>query len=192
MTGISAVCIYDDLSSGQSGITVRSSDYETAGGIDKELRFAVNHILRQNRIEHVFFDIFMNLLLAHFRTMLCGKHYSIQPEGLAVLVILYCHLGLSIRTQVGQGSVLANLGQLQRQFVRQRDGIRHIFFCFIVCIAEHHTLVAGTDGVDVLIGHGVLFASSALSTPMAISVDCLSRAVITAQVSASKPYFPRV
>ena len=34
------------------------------------------------------------------------------------------------------------------------------------------------------------FASSALSTPIAISVDCSSMAVITPQFSESKPYFP--
>ena len=37
-----------------------------------------------------------------------------------------------------------------------------------------------------------IFASRALSTPIAMSVDCSSIAVITAHVSASKPYFPRV
>ena len=35
-------------------------------------------------------------------------------------------------------------------------------------------------------------ASSALSTPRAISADCSSMAVMTPQVSASKPYLPRV
>ena len=37
-----------------------------------------------------------------------------------------------------------------------------------------------------------IFASRALSTPRAISADCSSIAVITAHVSASNPYFPRV
>ena len=31
VTGISAVGVYDDFSSGQSAVTVRSADYETSG-----------------------------------------------------------------------------------------------------------------------------------------------------------------
>ena len=39
----------------------------------------------------------------------------------------------------------------------QRNWIWHIFFCFITCKTEHHTLVTSTDCIDFFIRHGVFF-----------------------------------
>ena len=38
----------------------------------------------------------------------------------------------------------------------QGDRIGHIFLCLIAGKAEHHTLVSGTDGIQLILGHGLL------------------------------------
>ena len=54
----------------------------------------------------------MNLLLGYFLIMLGRKNYCIQTLCLAVLIVLYGNLGLSIRAKVTESSILADLGQL--------------------------------------------------------------------------------
>ena len=44
----------------------------------------------------------------------------------------------------------------------QRDGIRHIFRSLICSIAEHHTLISGTDGIQLFIGHVAFFCFQGL------------------------------
>ena len=107
--------------------------------------------------------------------MLCGKNHCIQTYWLAVLIVLYRNLGLSIRTKVGQGSVFAHLGQLtwpacepvrsdtaytpRSRWLHNRTsypGRRHRW------PRSRSSLILFS------------FASSALSTPIAISVDCSS------------------
>ena len=72
MTRITAVCIYDDLAACQTRIPVRPTDHETACRVDKELRVGVDQLLRQYRIEYIFPDVLVDLLLCHIRIMLGG------------------------------------------------------------------------------------------------------------------------
>ena len=76
---------------------------------------------------------------------------------LAVLIIFYCNLGLTVRTKVWKSSVFTDLGQLTGQLVCQGDWLWHVFFGFVGGVTEHHTLVAGTDSVDICVGHFVFF-----------------------------------
>ena len=89
--------------------------------------------------------------------MLCGQYDSIETYWFVVFIVFYSNLCLSIRTQVFQCTVFTDLGQLQSQLVSQICRHRHVAFGFVGCITEHHTLVTGTDGVDLFLGHGVLF-----------------------------------
>ena len=63
-TGISAVGIHNDFTSGESAVAIGSSDHEASGGIDVEFGFIVNQLCGQNGIENIFFDdVFMDLFL---------------------------------------------------------------------------------------------------------------------------------
>ena len=157
VTGISAVGIYDDLASGQTGISVRSADNETAGGVDEEFCICIYHLCRKNRIKNIFFDVFMDLFLCHIRIMLCGQYDSIQTNRFVVFIIFNSNLSLSVRTQILQSAVFADFGQLQGQFVGQSDGIGHVLFGFVGGVTKHHTLIACTDGIDLIVGHFVFF-----------------------------------
>ena len=135
---------------------MRSSDHETACGIDEKLRILIHHVGRDHRFKHIFADILMNLLLGYLFAVLCGKHHCIQTAGLSVLVVLYRHLRFSIGTQVGQRAVLADLRELAHQLMCQRNGIGHILRRLIRSITEHHTLVPGSDRLDLVLRHQML------------------------------------
>ena len=57
-------------------------------------------------------------------------------------------LGLAVRTQVRDGAVLAHVGELLGQAVRQRDRQRHQLVGLVAGVAEHQALVAGALAVE--------------------------------------------
>ena len=89
--------------------------------------------------------------------MLCGKYHRIQADRFSIFVVFYGYLSLSIWTQVRQCSVFAHFCQLACQFVCQCDRIRHKFFGLVACISKHHSLVACSDGIDLLVRHIAFF-----------------------------------
>ena len=59
VASISAVSIYDNLTTGEPAVAVRTTDYETTGRVDKELGGVADKFFRKNRIKNIFFNIFM-------------------------------------------------------------------------------------------------------------------------------------
>ena len=157
VTGISAVGVYDDLTSGQSAVSVRSADNETSSRVDEELGVCIYHVCRENRIENIFLNVSMDLFLGNFLTVLGGKNNSFQTKRFAVLIVLYGNLGLSIRTKVRKRTVFTNVGQSLCQFVSKRDGVRHQLRSLVGCITEHHTLIACADCFQLAVIHEMLF-----------------------------------
>ena len=128
---LSAVGIHDNLSACKSAVSVGSADYKASCRIDKEFCFRIYHVLRNNRIKNILFNIFVDLFLAHVRIMLCRKYDRVQSFRSAVLVILYCHLCFSVRAQIRQRTVFSHLSKSAGKFMRHCDRIRHIFLCLI-------------------------------------------------------------
>ena len=157
VTTISTVSIYDDLSSCQTTITVWSADYESSCRIYKEFGICIYHLCRKNLIKDIFFDIFVDLFLCYIRIVLCGQYDCIQTVCFSVIIVFYSYLRFSVRSQISQCAVFSYLCQLSGQFVCQRDGQRHIFFCLVCCETEHHTLISCSDGIDLFVRHFMFF-----------------------------------
>ena len=157
MTCHSSICVYNNFPPRQSAISVWPSNHESSRWIDEKLCILIYHIFRNNRIKYIFFNIFVNLFLSHIRIVLCRENYRFQTLWSSILLILHCHLGLSIRTQIRQGPVFAHFGKLSGQLMRHRYRIRHIFFCLIRGIAKHHSLISGADCLNVILRHYMLF-----------------------------------
>ena len=94
----STVSIYDDLTSCKSTVSVWSADYKTSCRVDEELCLLIYHALRNDCIEYIFLNIFMDLILCHFRIMLCRKYDCIQTCRNTILIIFNRNLCLSIRS----------------------------------------------------------------------------------------------
>ena len=100
------------------------------------------------------------LLHIDIRAVLRGNDDSLDPSRAAVDVF-DGHLRFAVRTQIGQLSAFADLGQTADQAVRQRDGQGHQLRCFVTGVAEHHTLIAGSEKILLvrsagLVLHGVI------------------------------------
>ena len=176
--GRSAVGVNDDLAAGQAGVTLRAAHNKAASGVDVVLGVLIQQLGRDGGLDDLLHDVGPELLHGHALAVLAGDDDCIHTDGLVVLVVLHGDLALAVRAQVIQLAALAHLSQLLGQLVGQADGHGHQLRGLIAGIAEHHALVTGT-------AHLVVGAS-------AISGLWPSMLEITAQVSASKPYFARV
>ena len=116
-----------------------------------------DYLCRKNLIKDIFFDIFVDLFLCYIRIVLCGQYDCIQTVCFSVIIVFYSYLRFSVRSQISQCAVFSYLCQLSGQFVCQRDGQRHIFFCLVCCETEHHTLISCSDGIDLFVRHFMFF-----------------------------------
>ena len=157
MACISAVGVNNDLTACQTAVTLRSADYKAACGIDKELRILIHHMSRQDFIKYILLNIGMNLLLCSLLVVLCGQYDRIETDRFVVFIVFHGNLSLSVRSQIGKSTVFADFCQAARQLVSQSNRIRHVFFRFIGCKTEHHTLIACTDCFDFFVAHGIFF-----------------------------------
>ncbi|GAA2990731.1 hypothetical protein GCM10020227_69480 [Streptomyces flavovirens] len=82
--------------------------------------------------------------------VLRGDDDRVQAERL-VAVVLDGDLGLAVGPQVGDGAVLADLGEAAREPVRQVDRQRHQLGRLVAGVAEHQPLVAGTLLVELVL-----------------------------------------
>ena len=90
--------------------------------------------------------------------MLCRNDDGVDADRFAVF-IFDSDLGLAIRTEVRERAVFADFCQAACQAVRQGNRQGHIVVRFVRSIAEHHALVAGTDGVELIRVAFLLFES---------------------------------
>ncbi len=97
VTGIATVSIYNNLTARQPCIAVRASDYKTPRRVDVKFRISINQLCRKHRLKYIFFNILMNLLLGNIFIMLGGKHHCFQTQRLALCIVFYGYLALSVR-----------------------------------------------------------------------------------------------
>jgi hypothetical protein len=142
VTGHAAVGIDDDLASGQTAVTHRATDDELAGGVDVVLGAGMQQLGRDHVLDDGLHHRLAQVFLGDLRIVLGGQHNGIDTDHLAVLVAAG-DLGLGVRAQPVQGTVLAHLGLALDQTVGEGDGRGHQHAGLVAGIAEHQTLVAG-------------------------------------------------
>ena len=140
---VTTVCVNDDLSACQTGVTHRTADYESACRVDVVFCFIIQQFCGNYFLYYVFNDIFFDLAVFYIGIMLRGYNNGIYSYRL-IIYIFYCYLCFTIGTQVSQCAVFTNFCQSSCQFVGQGDRQGHQFFCFVTCKTKHHTLVAST------------------------------------------------
>merc|ERR1719197_1702554 len=122
------------------------------------LKALANHILLNvlvhhlhGRCCHLWSLVSIAFLAAHglaWLSMLCGDDNSVNLQGfhraIIVLFVLNGHLGLAIRPQPPQRSILANISQLLAQTGGNEDCQRHADLCLIRGITKHDSLISCT------------------------------------------------
>ena len=186
VTGHAAVGVDDDLAAGEPAVGVRAAELERAGRVAEHLVVVALELLGHRGLDHVLDEVVAHLAVdVDARRVLARDEHGRQapPDGRRRR--LDRHLGLAVGPQVVEHALLAHRGEPAGETVREPDRHRHEVVGVVAGVPEHHPLVAGAHLV-VVVGEPSRI-SLALSTPWAMSGDCSSIDVITAQVLASKP-----
>ena len=98
MTAHSAVAIDDNFSTGQTGIALRSADYETSGRVDQKLGFLVEQFTGQNFLDDFLDAEISDLFVLHVRRVLRGDD-DVRDANRFAIFVLNRNLALGIGTQ---------------------------------------------------------------------------------------------
>ncbi len=151
MASHAAVGVDDDLAPRQAGIRHRAADLEPPARIHVVDRAVVQHVGRNDRLDHVLDDVALDRRVVHVLRVLRRDDHGVDPHRLAAGV-LDRHLALAIRQQVVELARLAHLGQAARHLVRQRDRQRHQLGGLTAGVADHHALIAGPGQIGLVAG----------------------------------------
>ena len=142
MTAHAAVGINDDLSAGQTAVTLWTADNKASGWVDEDLGIVAHQFLWNDGVDDMFLDVSADLLHLNIWRMLVGDDDGFNSNR-NIVFILDGYLGLAVWTQIRQGAVFAYLCQTFCQLVCQRNRQRHQLWGIVAGKAEHHALVAG-------------------------------------------------
>src|SRR5690625_2660872 len=92
-----------------------------------------------------------------------GREHNGRHTHRLVTLVGDRYLRLAVGAQVGEGAMLAYLGEAMRQPVREGDGQGHQLVRLVAGVAEHDPLVAGAGEVEVVVALGLSRLVYALS-----------------------------
>ena len=157
-----AVRVDDDLAAGEPRVGLRAADDELPRRVDEHEPVLaqpglVVELARQDRVQHVLDDVGLHAPVDVDAVGVLRDDE--QPVDLdrpraAVLVLLVAHGDhrLAVGAQVLERARLSHLGQPAADRVRERDRQRHQLRRLAARVAEHHSLVAGADPVQRVVG----------------------------------------
>ena len=147
MTGPAAIGVDDNLAAREARVPLRAADDELARGVDEDFCIVLEELSRNHRFDDLLDEILADLLQRHVLIVLGRDDDGLDSYCLAIL-IGNRDLGLAIRTEIRQRTVLADFRQAAGQTMSQRDRQRHELRRLVRRIAEHHALVASTDSLS--------------------------------------------
>ena len=109
----SSIGINDNLTSGEPGVSVGSSNDEATRGVEMVNGLVVKVLLRDHRFDDVIHKSLSELFLGNIFRMLGGDDNGMDAlwdRDAVDKFVLAGNLGLSVRADEGAGSVLAHFG----------------------------------------------------------------------------------
>lgn len=143
-----AVSVDNNLTTSQTGVTVRATDNEAARRVQVEDGVGVEVLFRDNLLDDFVHQVFGNLLVGDGFVVLSGDQdgvHTLRDHGTAFVFVLNGDLGLTIRAHPRAGAILTDDGEAVAELGRQHVGERHQRLGLIRSVAEHVTLVTGTN-----------------------------------------------
>mmetsp|Transcript_2108 Transcript_2108/g.3140 ORF Transcript_2108/g.3140 Transcript_2108/m.3140 type:complete len:265 (-) Transcript_2108:102-896(-) len=148
MSSPSSVGVDDDLSSGQTCISLRTSNREFSARVEEILCVRGEVLVRNNFTNNMLHQVRSDLFVGHFRCVL-GRNqdcvYFGWCEKSTVSSVLHSDLRLSIRADPREYALLANLGESVAEFCRKCVSEWHQSVRLISGVAEHDSLVSSSD-----------------------------------------------
>jgi hypothetical protein len=148
------VGVDDDLTAGETGITLRTTDDEAAGRLDVVDGAVVQQLSGDDLLDDLLLDDSAELLSGHIVAVLSRDDNSVHTHGLdgtTVVSVLNSDLGLGVGTEPGDGTVFTSLRHRSVELVREQEGEGQELRGLVGGITEHDTLVTGTELLQSLI-----------------------------------------
>ncbi|KAL4273017.1 hypothetical protein GQ457_13G023280 [Hibiscus cannabinus] len=148
MSAPPSVRVDDDLSSREPGITVRTTDDETARWVEVENGFLIEVLLGDDRFDYVLLQIGGDLVVGHGLVVLSGDEDGVDTNGnhgAFIVVILDGDLSLAVGSEPRAGPVFADVGEASTELGGQNVAEGHQFRSLVGGVAKHMALVTGAD-----------------------------------------------
>ncbi len=126
----------------QTAVPDGTANDKATSRIDVIFRALVDPLLRQNGLEDLLDHGLAQCLRGNVGTVLGRQHDGLEAHRLVILVA-QGDLALGVRAQPVELALLADIGLLLHEAVRQRDRRRHQHVRLVRRIAEHQALVTG-------------------------------------------------
>lgn len=148
------VGVDNDLTTSETGITLRTTDDEAARGLDVVNGAVVQKLSGDDLLDDLLLDDSTELLGGNIIAVLSRDDDRVHAQGLdgtAVVSVLNGDLGLGVGTEPGDGTVLTSLCHSRVELVREQKGERKELRGLVGGITEHDTLVTSTKLLKSLI-----------------------------------------
>jgi len=145
------ISINDDLTASHTSITLRTTDDETARGIDEVDGLVVDELTRDDLVDDLLTNDLAELLVGDRGIVLSGDNDSVDTpwdevaRALRVLLVLDGDLRLHIRTKPLDGTVLTGNSESLHELGGQSVSHGHHLRGLISGITEHVALITSTD-----------------------------------------------
>ena len=153
--GPTTVGIDDDLSAGETGVSLGATNDEGARGVDDDVS-VLEHLSGADLLDDLLDEGILNLLLGDGGIVLGGDENVVDSHGLDLAVfvgVLNNNLRLAIGSQPGDLTGVSSLGHLLAEEVGEvvRVGVEGDGVPLVGGIAEHDTLVTSTEVVHIFL-----------------------------------------
>jgi hypothetical protein len=143
--------INNDLTTGQTGITLGTTNDETARGLDV-VGGVLEELSGDDGVNDVLLDGLTEVLGLDVLRVLDRDDNGVNAKGnesTVLVLVLNGDLGLGIRTQPTEGTVATEVSHLSVQLVGKSNSEGHVFRSLISGITKHDTLVTSTNILNV-------------------------------------------
>src|SRR3984893_2901614 len=139
---VAAVCVDDDLASGEPAIAMRTADHEAAGRVDVDYRVLGQELFGNCRLDQLLDHGLAHGRMADVAAMLRRDYHRPDLDRPSARVP-HRNLALAVGQQEIGLALMAQLGKVLHQPMRERDRQRHLFRRLVAGEHEHQSLVAG-------------------------------------------------
>ncbi|KAH3660058.1 hypothetical protein OGAPHI_007263 [Ogataea philodendri] len=150
----STIGVDNDLSSGQTSVSVRTTDDESTRWLDVVDGLIVQQVGWNHLLHNVFLDFGSKVSSRDLVSMLGRNDNSVDSQrhnSTAIVLVLDGDLGLSVRSEPWKSTGSSGISKSGVQFVGQQDGQWQLLIGLVGGVTEHDTLVTGTQLLQCLL-----------------------------------------
>mmetsp|Transcript_22743 Transcript_22743/g.43489 ORF Transcript_22743/g.43489 Transcript_22743/m.43489 type:complete len:208 (-) Transcript_22743:152-775(-) len=146
---------------------------------------------RDNVLYNLFHEVCRDLLIGHSLIVLCRDQNGVHTQrhhSAALVLVLDGHLSLAVRSHPGAHSCFAHNGQAMTDLGSENVSERHQLLSLIRRVAEHVSLITGSDLLWLLCAHAMHSLADIRGLLLNVHKD-LARVAVESDLSRREPNF---